>query len=164
MPDRFADGDESNNKVKGMRFPVGADRSDLNVRHGGDLKGINDHIDYLDTLGITALWLNPVLENDMPGGSYHGYATTDYYNVDPRFGTNDDYVKLIDTLHDRDIKTVMDMILTIAVRNMCGSGNVLRLTGLISPTATSRPITACLQSRTLMLLIMTENYLSMVGL
>ena len=119
MPDRFADGDESNNKVKGMRFPVGADRSDLNVRHGGDLKGINDHIDYLDTLGITALWLNPVLENDMPGGSYHGYATTDYYNVDPRFGTNDDYVKLIDTLHDRDIKTVMDMIF-----NHCGSEHV----------------------------------------
>ena len=119
MPDRFADGDESNNKVKGMRFPVGADRSDLNVRHGGDLKGINDHIDYLDTLGITALWLNPVLENDMPGGSYHGYATTDYYNVDPRFGTNDDYVKLIDALHDRDIKTVMDMIF-----NHCGSEHV----------------------------------------
>lgn len=110
MPDRFADGNPANNSVKSMRFPVGADRSDLNVRHGGDLKGISNHIGYLDTLGITALWLNPVLENDMPGGSYHGYATTDYYRVDPRFGTNAEYTALIDTLHGHGIKTVMDMI------------------------------------------------------
>lgn len=110
MPDRFSDGDVKNNKVKSMRFQADVDRNNLNIRHGGDLKGIANHIDYLDSLGITALWLNPVLENDMPGGSYHGYATTDYYNVDPRFGTNADYSALISSLHDRGIKTVMDMI------------------------------------------------------
>lgn len=110
MPDRFADGNPSNNMVKTMRFPVGADRSQLNVRHGGDLEGISRHIDYIESLGVTALWLNPVLENDMPEGSYHGYATTDYYRVDPRLGTNAEYSALIDTLHSRGIKTVMDMI------------------------------------------------------
>lgn len=110
MPDRFSDGDPKNNKVKSMRFQAEVDRNNLNIRHGGDLKGIANHIDYLDSLGITALWLNPVLENDMPGGSYHGYSTTDYYNVDPRFGTNEDYAALISALHDHGIKTVMDMI------------------------------------------------------
>lgn len=122
MPDRFADGDPSNNSVKTMRFPVGADRSNLNVRHGGDLKGIADHVDYIDSLGVTALWLNPVLENDMPGGSYHGYATTDYYRVDPRFGSNDEYTALIETLHSRGIKTVMDMIF-----NHSGSEHIWKL-------------------------------------
>lgn len=116
MPDRFADGNTENNLVKEMRFPIGADRSNLNVRHGGDLKGIMNHLDYIDSLGVTAVWLNPVLENDMPGGSYHGYATTDYYNVDRRFGNNADYRQLIDSLHGRGIKVVMDMIF-----NHCGS-------------------------------------------
>lgn len=118
MPDRFADGDQMNNLVKDMRNPVGADRTNLNVRHGGDLRGILDHIDYIDSLGVTAVWLNPVLENDMPNGSYHGYATTDYYRVDPRFGTNEEYALLVDSLHSRGIKTVMDMIF-----NHCGSGH-----------------------------------------
>lgn len=115
MPDRFADGNPDNNLVKDMRYPVGADRSDLNVRHGGDIKGVIDNIDYIDSLGVTAVWFNPVLENDIPGGSYHGYATTDYYSIDPRFGSNDDYAALIDSLHNRNIKTVMDMIF-----NHCG--------------------------------------------
>lgn len=110
MPDRFADGNPGNNRVNAMRFPVGADRSNLNVRHGGDIKGIIDHLDYIDSLGVTAVWVNPVLENDMPGGSYHGYATTDYYKVDPRFGSNADYEALIDSLHARGMKMVMDMI------------------------------------------------------
>lgn len=111
MPDRFADGDPTNNSGKNsLRFPVGDTRDDLNRRHGGDLRGVLNHIDYLDSLGVTALWLNPVLENDMPDGSYHGYSTTDYYRVDPRFGSNADYVELIDSLHSRGIKTVMDMI------------------------------------------------------
>lgn len=110
MPDRFADGDPANNAGSGLRFPVGADRSNLNVRHGGDLKGVSDHLDYIDSLGVTAVWFNPVLENDMPGGSYHGYSTTDYYRVDPRFGTNEEYASLIADLHSRGIKTVMDMI------------------------------------------------------
>lgn len=110
MPDRFADGDVSNNEPASMRFPAKVDRDNPNVRHGGDLQGIMDHVGYIDSLGVTAVWLNPVLENDMPGGSYHGYATTDYYRVDPRFGTNADYAALIDTLHNHGIKTVMDMI------------------------------------------------------
>lgn len=110
MPDRFADGNPSNNRVESMRFPVGSNRSNLNVRHGGDLKGIMEHLDYIDSLGVTAVWLNPVLENDMPGGSYHGYATTDYYRVDPRLGTNEEYRALVDSLHARGIKVVMDMI------------------------------------------------------
>lgn len=110
MPDRFADGNPSNNRLKSMRFPAEVDRNNLNIRHGGDLKGIQQHLDYIDSLGVTAVWLNPVLENDMPGGSYHGYATTDYYRVDPRFGTNAEYRALTDSLHARGIKTVMDMI------------------------------------------------------
>lgn len=118
MPDRFADGDPSNNIDRSMKHPVGADRTDLNVRHGGDLAGLENHIDYIDSLGVTAVWVSPVLENDMPYGSYHGYATTDYYRIDPRFGTNEDYSRLIAKLHERGIKTVMDMIF-----NHSGSGH-----------------------------------------
>lgn len=118
MPDRFANGNPKINDVATLRNRVEVDRKDPNTRHGGDLKGISDHIDYIDTLGVTAVWLNPVLENDMPGGSYHGYATTDYYKVDPRFGSNGDYSELISKLHDKGIKTVMDMIF-----NHSGSGH-----------------------------------------
>ena len=91
MPDRFADGDPKTNVIPSMRFPAPVNRNDPNARHGGDLQGIEQHLDYIQNLGVTAIWLNPVLENDMPGGSYHGYATTDYYKVDPRFGTNEYY-------------------------------------------------------------------------
>lgn len=110
MPDRFADGNPDNNVSDKMRFPATVDRNDPNVRHGGDIMGMMRHLDYIDSLGVTAVWVNPVLENDMPGGSYHGYATTDYYRIDPRFGSNSDYAVLIDSLHGRGIKTVMDMI------------------------------------------------------
>lgn len=110
MPDRFADGNPANNHSSALRFDADVDRNNPNIRHGGDLRGMIDHAGYVDSLGVTAVWVNPVLENDMPGGSYHGYATTDYYKVDPRFGTNAEYVELIDTLHNRGIKTVMDMI------------------------------------------------------
>lgn len=112
MPDRFADGDSGNNVVESMLHKAEVDRSDPNMRHGGDIAGMLKHIDYIDSLGVTAVWVNPVLENDMPGkgGSYHGYATTDYYAIDPRFGSNDEYKVLIDSLHGRGIKTVMDMI------------------------------------------------------
>ncbi len=115
MPDRFADGDSSNNEESSIKNKAVVDRTNLNVRHGGDIKGIRNHLDYIDSLGVTAVWLNPVLENDMPGGSYHGYATTDYYRIDPRFGTNEEYRELIEELHGRGIKTVMDMIF-----NHCG--------------------------------------------
>jgi 1,4-alpha-glucan branching enzyme len=75
MPDRFSDGDAQSDVVKGMLEST-VDRNEPFARHGGDLKGIQNHLDYLDDLGITAIWLNPIQENDMPGGSYHGYAIT----------------------------------------------------------------------------------------
>ena len=114
MPDRFADGNPDNNDIKGMN-PYKTDRSQPSLRHGGDLEGIRRHLDYFKELGVTALWLTPVLENNSPGGSYHGYATTDYYRVDPRFGTNDEYRRLTDEAHAKGLKIVMDMIF-----NHCG--------------------------------------------
>ncbi|MDE6577953.1 MAG: glycoside hydrolase family 13 protein [Muribaculaceae bacterium] len=113
MPDRFAKG--GNNDGKGLEHNPAIDRQKPNARHGGDLKGISNHLDYLDSLGVTALWFCPVLENDMPGGSYHGYATTDYYNIDPRFGSNKEYAELIEEAHGKGLKVVMDMIF-----NHCG--------------------------------------------
>ena len=113
MPDRFAQGAGHNPQVKGMR-PYKEDRSMPSLRHGGDLNGIREHLDYFKELGVTALWLTPVLENDSPDqgewSTYHGYATTDYYRVDPRFGTNDDYRRLCDEAHQKGLKVVMDMI------------------------------------------------------
>lgn len=110
MPDRFADGNPANNNVATLKFQAEVDRNNPNTRHGGDIAGIIQNMDYIDDLGVTTVWVNPVLENDMPGGSYHGYATTDYYAIDPRFGTNEEYTLMIDSLHNRGIKTVMDMI------------------------------------------------------
>lgn len=115
MPDRFANGDTSNDQLP-MRKAYQVDRSKEGARHGGDLAGIEKHLDYIESLGVTAIWLNPVLENDMEGGSYHGYATTNYYKVDARFGTNEDYLRLIDKTHRKGMKVVMDMIF-----NHCGS-------------------------------------------
>ena len=114
MPDRFANGNPKNDVVKGMRDQV-CDRSKPSLRHGGDLAGIEQHLDYFGRLGVTALWFTPILENDWPNdqgvnSSYHGYATTDYYKVDPRFGTNAEYKRLIDECHGRGLKVVMDMI------------------------------------------------------
>ena len=121
MPDRFADGNVKNNVVKGMLDQLCV-RTEPSLRHGGDLEGIRQHLDYFNELGVTTLWFTPVLENDMPGGgghsSYHGYATTDYYNVDPRFGTNEDYRRLVDEAHQKGLKVVMDMIF-----NHCGSSH-----------------------------------------
>lgn len=115
MPDRFANGNPANDNLP-MRTHYKVDRNDPNARHGGDLAGIEQHLDYIADLGVTAIWLNPVLENDMEGGSYHGYATTDYYRVDPRFGTNEEYVNLIEKTHQKGMRVVMDMIF-----NHCGS-------------------------------------------
>ena len=114
MPDRFAQGAGHNPQVAGMRT-YREDRTQPSLRHGGDLNGIREHLDYFNELGVTALWLTPVLENDSPDdergySTYHGYATTDYYRVDPRFGTNDDYRHLCDEAHAKGLKVVMDMI------------------------------------------------------
>lgn len=121
MPDRFADGNVKNNVVKGMLDQCCV-RTEPSLRHGGDLEGIRQHLDYFNELGVTTLWFTPVLENDMPSGgghsSYHGYATTDYYKVDPRFGTNEDYRRLVDEAHQKGLKVVMDMIF-----NHCGSSH-----------------------------------------
>lgn len=119
MPDRFANGDTSNDVIKGM-IDDKVDRTDQYGRHGGDFKGIENHLDYLSELGITAIWVNPIQENDMPHGSYHGYAITDYYNVDRRFGTNEEFKSLVDQSHAKGMKVVMDMIF-----NHCGSENYL---------------------------------------
>lgn len=114
MPDRFANGNPKNDVVKGMRDQT-CDRTKPSLRHGGDLAGIGQHLDYFTDLGVTALWFTPILENNWPNdhgvnSSYHGYATTDYYKVDPRFGTNAEYKQLIDECHKRGLKVVMDMI------------------------------------------------------
>ncbi len=118
MHDRFADGDPSNNDIKGLNT-YKTDRSQPSLRHGGDLEGIRKHLDYFKELGVTALWFTPVLENNSPDGNgsstYHGYATTDYYRVDPRFGTNEEYKRLCDEAHSKGLKVVMDMIF-----NHCG--------------------------------------------
>ena len=115
MPDRFANGDPSNDNVDGM-LEI-ANRSESLGRHGGDIKGIMDHLDYLADLGVTALWINPLLENDMPRQSYHGYAITDYYKVDPRYGTNEDYKELVRVAQSKGLKIIMDM-----VANHAGTG------------------------------------------
>ena len=120
MPDRFAKGQAANtgHERDGLRYPAPDEPENPNGRHGGNIAGMTAHLDYIDSLGVTAIWVNPVLKNDMPGGSYHGYATTDYYAIDPRLGTNDEWIAFVDSCHSRGIKVVMDMIF-----NHCGSGH-----------------------------------------
>lgn len=113
-PDRFANANPKNDAVEGL-LQQGIDRTDDYARHGGALEGITAHLDYIEGLGFTAVWPCPVLENDMPTGSYHGYAMTDFYKVDPRFGTLEDYKELADDLKSRDMKLIMDQ-----VANHCG--------------------------------------------
>lgn len=109
MPDRFANGDPTNDIVPGMNDAL-VNRNKFFFRHGGDLQGIIDHLDYLQELGVTALWLNPVLENDQPYASYHGYAVTDHYRIDRRFGSNEKYQELCTKAHAKGIKVIMDVI------------------------------------------------------
>ena len=110
MPDRFANGDPSNDFIDGML--EAANRNIDRARHGGDFKGVMDRLGYLDDLGVTAIWFTPVFENDMPFsyGAYHGYAATDMYKVDRRFGSNSEYKALVDSAHARGLKVIMDMI------------------------------------------------------
>lgn len=108
MPDRFANGNPANDNMPGMIEK--ADRSNPNGRHGGDLEGIRKNLDYFNQLGVTALWLNPVLENNMPAVTYHGYAITDFYKLDPRFGTNEDYRQLIAEANKKGLRVIKDMV------------------------------------------------------
>jgi len=108
MPDRFANGDPDNDEFYFLDDKL--DRDDPYGRHGGDLKGIEDHLDYIADMGFTSVWLNPVLENAMPVASYHGYATTDYYAVDPRFGTNEQFRDLTAKMKARGIGMIMDQV------------------------------------------------------
>ena len=107
-PDRFANGDPSNDQVASLA--EGLDRSKKFGRHGGDLQGIIDHLGYIADMGFTQIWLNPVLENDQPKQSYHGYAITDYYQVDARFGSNELYRKLSTEAKEYGIGLIMDLI------------------------------------------------------
>jgi glycosidase len=113
-PDRFVNGNPSNDQVAGMKEKP--NRADKDGRHGGDIRGIINSLDYLQKMGFTAVWLNPVLENNMTQVSYHGYSTTDFYKVDPRYGSNIEYRELNAELDKRGMKLIMDMIF-----NHCGS-------------------------------------------
>ncbi|MEO0776138.1 MAG: alpha-amylase family glycosyl hydrolase [Bacteroidota bacterium] len=106
-PDRFANGDLSNDSL--VNHLDEYDPSLPGKRHGGDLQGIIDQLDYLADLGVTTLWLNPILEN-AGENSYHGYACTDLYRVDPRFGTNEKYRELVAAAHERGLKIIFDHV------------------------------------------------------
>jgi len=109
FPDRFANGDPTNDNAE-VQYPEEVNRKALKGRHGGDLEGIISKLDYLQDLGVSTLWLNPVQENDQEKESFHGYAITDNYRIDPRLGTNDQYRKLSDLMRKRNMKLVMDII------------------------------------------------------
>jgi glycosidase len=113
-PDRFANGDPGNDNQPGMREKM--NRSLKGGRHGGDIAGIIKNLDYIKSTGFSAIWLNPVLENNQLEYSYHGYSITDFYKVDPRFGSNNSYLDLVQNCHNKGLKVIMDMIV-----NHCGS-------------------------------------------
>ena len=107
-PDRFANGNPDNDDIEGMGDEV--NRANPGGRHGGDIQGIAENLDYISELGFTSIWLNPLLENRMPSYSYHGYATTDFYRVDSRYGSNEEYRALVKRARSMGIGTIMDMI------------------------------------------------------
>lgn len=109
MPDRFSNGDKSNDVVKTMR-ETSLHRDSIYSRHGGDIQGVMNHLDYLKDLGVTAVWMTPEIENDEPHASYHGYAVTDYYKIDPRFGTNELYKAYVEKCHSMGLKVIKDLV------------------------------------------------------
>src|SRR5258708_4958267 len=121
MPDRFSNGEPGNDRIPGMR-DQSLNRDSIFLRHGGDLQGILNHLDYLQGLGVTTLWMTPVLENDMPDRTEHGYAFTDHYTIEPRLGGAPQYKKLSAELHRRGMKLIQD-----AVYNHVGSYHFLVL-------------------------------------
>ncbi|MEW6194291.1 MAG: glycoside hydrolase family 13 protein [Bacteroidota bacterium] len=117
VPDRFSNGDVKNDAVPSMTENV-VDRSIEYKRHGGDIQGIINHLDYIKSLGFTQIWNTPLIENNQPEYSYHGYAITDFYKIDPRFGTNEDFKNLVQEAKKRSIGVIWDVVL-----NHCGAEN-----------------------------------------
>jgi glycosidase len=109
MPDRFSNGDEGNDKIAGMK-DQSLNRDSMYHRHGGDLQGVINHLDYLQQLGVTTVWMTPVIENDMPNRTEHGYAFTNHYKIEPRFGGEAAYKKLSDALHKKGMKLIQDAV------------------------------------------------------
>jgi glycosidase len=109
MPDRFANGDKTNDSIPKTNEQRIA-RDSMFYRHGGDIRGVIDHLDYIKDLGMTAVWLTPVQENNQPKESYHGYAFTDHYKVDPRFGDNALYINYVNQAHSKGLKVMQDMV------------------------------------------------------
>ncbi len=109
MPDRFANGNLKNDALANFNENK-IQKDSILGRHGGDLTGIANHLNYISDLGAATLWLNPVQENNQPKESYHGYAITDHYKVDARIGTLDDYKNLVESCHQKNMKIVMDMV------------------------------------------------------
>ena len=108
MPDRFANGNPNNDSVEG--YIQGVDNTNLHQRQGGDIEGIIQHLDYIADLGMTALWTTPILDDNDTLYSYHHYATTNFYKVDPRLGTNEDFVRLVEECHRHGLKYIMDIV------------------------------------------------------
>ncbi|MNQ18292.1 Neopullulanase [compost metagenome] len=108
MPDRFANGNPKNDSEKSVAEK--ADRNNPSGRHGGDIEGVIQNLDYIKELGATALWPTPLCEDNDSQGSYHGYGQSDVYKIDPRYGTNEDYLRLSSELHKRDMKLIMDYV------------------------------------------------------
>jgi glycosidase len=117
MPDRFANGDPSNDVVKGLQ-ETKLNRDSMYYRHGGDIQGVINNLDYFNDLGVTAIWMTPEIENDMKQASYHGYAATDNYKIDPRYGTNALYKTYVEKAHAKGLKVIKDI-----VHNHIGTGH-----------------------------------------
>lgn len=137
MPDRFVNGDRSNDNVEG--YPDRYNKNDYNGRHGGDLRGMINKLDYLSNLGVTTILSTPLTEDNEPAVSYDGYACSDYYKIDPRYGTNEIYKEFVDKAHNKGIKVMMDV-----VTNHCGAAhwwmNNLPLKGWINPLNPAVPV------------------------
>jgi glycosidase len=117
MPDRFSNGDAANDVVKGLQ-ETKLNRDSMYFRHGGDIQGVINHLDYLKELGVTTVWMTPEIENDMTQASYHGYAATDNYKIDPRYGTNALYKTYVAQVHAKGLKVIKDI-----VHNHIGTGH-----------------------------------------
>ncbi len=109
MPDRFSNGDTTNDRIAGMK-DQSLNRDSIFLRHGGDLQGVINHLDYLKDMGVTSLWMTPVIENDMPNRTEHGYAFTNHYKIEPRIGGEKAYLQLSDELHKRGMKLIQDAV------------------------------------------------------